>query len=82
MAIDCGNKAQARSTTGGRAYLNIETHMGCVQAWGNCYSLPTYVIKHQLNTMSLIQFDSQEWADEWLTDNPEWDVVVRLDDGD
>ena len=78
MAIDCGNKAQARSS--GRSFLNIETYMGYVQAWGNCFSLPTYVIKHKLNTMSLIQFDSQAWADEWLADNPGWEVVVRLDD--
>ena len=73
--ISAGNSAQA---TSGGAYLNIKTEQGGVYAWTCVYQRPTYLLCQSL-TVILIQFVDEDWADEWLKEHQNWEIVKRLD---
>lgn len=63
----------------GKAFFNVEEDIyRAVAIWGNCYSLPTYLLRKGA-FFWFIQFDDQftadKWLDEWLKENPGYQIT-------
>ena len=72
---------QLTQRMGRGAYLNIEEGDLHVYAWTSCYTQPTYLVQMGIQ-VGLIQFDSQEMADEWLEERKDVpEIKVTLLDG-
>jgi hypothetical protein len=51
----------------GLAFLNVQEEYGRIDVWGSVYNCPTYLLQWKLE-FHIIQFDSQEYADEFFND--------------
>lgn len=63
------------------AYLNCHHGSGHVAVWTIAYEKPTYLIRATKQHMEiwLIQFDDDDWAKEWFDENPNYEILMRLD---
>jgi len=59
----------------GKSFFNVEEGYDTIGVWGNCFTLPTYLVtKNELFYFQ--QFDNQKAADEWLKDfEEEWKIT-------
>ena len=61
------------------AFLNVEEKYGNVQIWGSVYNGPTILLRAKEGIeFRLIQFDDQDCADEYISENTLYDVVQIL----
>lgn len=65
----------------GRSFLNVdphEPHYGHIAVWTSTYNRPTYLCQREQEVW-FIQFDDQQFADEWFKEHCNWDSVIKLD---
>lgn len=48
-----------------KSFLNLDSDYGRVEAWGNSYQQPTYML-FDGHSWSVKIFDDEEYANEWL----------------
>ncbi len=56
------------SGMGIKAFMNVDESDLYVHVWTSCYNSPTYLLQDKFQ-VGLIQFDSQQMADEWLNEH-------------
>lgn len=55
------------SSDSGRSFLNVgRVTSGQIGVWSTDYTHPTYLLMDERHGFYLVQYDSQEWADEDL----------------
>jgi len=60
-------------------FINVDQEYYSVQVWTSIWRHPTYLLRSDTN-VSLIQFQDQDIADEWLRGNSAfWDEVTKLE---
>jgi hypothetical protein len=71
---------QVTSAQNTGAYLNVEERDGMVEVWTNIYQHPTYLLQNH-NYSRFIQFDNDECADSWFSENDCSDYkIIKLEE--
>jgi hypothetical protein len=60
---------QLRSKYPGSACVNVDENDGNIELWGECWSHPVYLCQMGGATFTLVFFDNQAFADEWIEEN-------------
>jgi hypothetical protein len=69
---------QLQSKSKGLTFLNVDEGYGHVDVWGSVYNCPTYLLQIGME-FHIIQFESQEYADEFLSEGTRKYRITKLE---
>ena len=66
----------------GESFFNVDAQEGSLCVWTSTHEKPTFVLLSGANLLSVIQFDSDAWAEEWFSEHGRnCETVWKADNG-